>query len=345
LYYESLPQSNNVGRAVPIGLERTFAILKVESANVATSLPGCRLCGASTRPAMDKDSFSIVRCERCEFMFAIVPPAINTENIYSDDQFFFSPEVRDGERSDTWYDVLWRLKRPFYLARLSRIANFQKPGRILDIGCAAGYMLDAARQLGWEIAGVEPSPSMRERTRAKLNCTVYESLDEAAAVTGQRFDCIMMFEVIEHLEDPIAVMKKISELLVPGGLIALSTPNCQSPGAIAGLPLNIWFAPPAHISYFGPTTLVSCLRQAGFDPLVLDGLEGFCRVLAGDILLPRWLTTILGPMRRGKRLRPHGAIGKLLVKLYASRLNLYQRRTPAGVSRSDILEFYARRAD
>src|ERR1700694_4528996 len=80
LYYESLPQSNNVGRAVSIGLERTFAILKVESANVAPSLPGCRLCGASTRPAMDKDSFSIVRCERCEFIFAIVPPALNTEN-------------------------------------------------------------------------------------------------------------------------------------------------------------------------------------------------------------------------------------------------------------------------
>jgi SAM-dependent methyltransferase len=276
-------------------------------------------------------------------MFAIVPPATKTENIYTDDEFFFSPETRDPPPGESWYDVLWRRKQPFYLARLRRIGNFQKPGRMLDIGCAAGYMLDAARQQGWDITGVEPSPTMRQRTRAGLNCTVYESLDEAIAAGGKRFECVMMFEVIEHLEYPIAVMRKIRELLVPGGLLALSTPNCESPGAIAGLPLDIWFAPPAHISYFGPTTLVSCLSQAGFDLLALEGLEGFCRVLAGDILLPRWVTAVLGPLRRGKRLRPHGAIGKLLVKLYAGRLSLYQRRTPAGVARSDILELYARR--
>jgi SAM-dependent methyltransferase len=294
---------------------------------------------------MEKDSFSIVRCDRCGFMFALVPAATDTEKIYTDDEFFFSPETRDHAPGDSWYDLLWQRKRPLYLARLRRIGNFQKPGRMLDIGCAAGYMLAAARQLGWEIAGVEPSPAMRQRTRTSLDCAVYESLDQAIAAGVERFDCVMLFEVIEHLDDPIAVMRKIRELLVPGGLLALSTPNCESPGAIAGLPLDIWFAPPAHISYFGPTTLVSCLSQAGFDLLALEGLEGFCRVLAGDILLPRWVTSVLGPLRRGKRLRPHGAIGKLLVKLYAGRLKLYQRRTSASVARSDILELYARRAE
>jgi SAM-dependent methyltransferase len=318
--------------------------LKIESANDATAdtSVGCRLCRGPTHPAMEKGSFAIVRCERCAFMFAVVPPATNTATIYTDDQFFFSPEAPAHAPNDSWYDVLWLRKQPFYLARLRRICNFQKPGRMLDIGCAAGYMLDAARQMGWEIAGVEPSPSMRERTRTKLNCTVYESLDEAAAA-GERFDCVMLFEVIEHLEDPISLMRKIRELLVPGGLIALSTPNCESPGAIAGLPLDIWFAPPAHISYFGPMTLVSCLRQAGFEQLTLEGLEGFCSVLDGDIMLPRWVKSILSPLRRGKRVRPHGVIGNLLVKLYAGRLDLYQRRTPAGVARSDILELYARR--
>ena len=313
-------------------------------AAAGTAPRGCRLCGGTARPAMEKDSFSIVRCDRCGFMFAIVPPATNTENIYTEDEFFFSPEERKQTRGDSWYDVLWQRKKPFYFSRLRRIGDFQKPGRMLDIGCAAGYMLDAARRLGWEIAGVEPSPAMRERARTDLRCTVYESLDEAIAAGSQRYECVMMFEVIEHLEDPIAVMRRVRELVVSGGLIALSTPNCESPSAPAGLPLDIWFAPPAHISYFGPKTLDSCMRQAGFDELAIEGLEGFCRVLAGDIMLPRWVTTVLGPLRRGKRTRPHGAIGKLLVKRYAGRLDLYQRRTPAGVARSDILEFYARRS-
>jgi SAM-dependent methyltransferase len=305
----------------------------------------CRLCHGLAHHAMEKDSFSIMRCDRCGFMFAIVPPATNTQSIYTEDAFFFSPEDRNRAHSDSWYDVLWQRKKPFYFSRLRRIGDFKKPGRMLDIGCAAGYMLDAARGLGWEVAGVEPSPAMRERTRKELKCRVYESLDEALAAGSQRYECVMMFEVIEHLEDPIAAMRKVRELLVPGGLIALSTPNCESPGAPAGLPLDIWFAPPAHVSYFGARTLVSCMRQAGFDELAIEGLEGFCRVLAGDIMLPRWIITVLGPMRRGKRMRPHGAIGKLLAGVYTGRLDLYQRATPEGVARSDILELYARRSD
>lgn len=311
----------------------------------SSARPACRLCGGPALHAMEKNSFSIVRCDRCGFMFAIVPPTSNTESIYTEDEFFFSREDRNRTRDDSWYEVLWHRKKPFYFSRLRRIGDFKKPGRMLDIGCAAGYMLDAARRLGWEIAGVEPSPMMRERARGELKCMVYESLDEAIAAGGRRYECVMMFEVIEHLEDPIAVMRKVRELLVPGGVIALSTPNCESPRAPAALPLDIWFAPPAHISYFGARTLVSCMRQAGFDELAIEGVEGFCRVLAGDIMLPRWVTAVLGPMRRGKRMRPHGAIGKLLVKAYAGRLDLYQRRTPAGVARSDILEFYARRSD
>jgi SAM-dependent methyltransferase len=312
------------------------------SAALATS-PGCRLCGGPVRLAMEKDSFSIVQCDRCGFMFALVPPATKTEDIYTEDEFFFSPEDRQRTKSDSWYDVLWQRKKPFYFSRLQRIGNFQTPRKMLDIGCAAGYMLDAARKLGWEIEGVEPSPAMRQRTRNDLQCTVYESLDEALAAGGPRFDCVMMFEVIEHLEDPIEVMRKVRELIVPGGLIALSTPNCEVPGARAGLPLDIWFAPPAHVSYFGPKTLVSCMREAGFEELAVEGIEGFCRVLAGDILLPPWVNAVLGPFRRGKRIRPHGAIGKLLVRQYTGRLDLYQRKTPAGVARSDILELYARR--
>src|SRR5579863_8907078 len=87
-YYESSPRSNNVSLTL-----RRNSRLKIELTNDATrgtSIPRCRLCGGCARPAMQKDSFSIVRCDRCGFMFAMVPAATDTEKIYTDDEFFFS---------------------------------------------------------------------------------------------------------------------------------------------------------------------------------------------------------------------------------------------------------------
>jgi SAM-dependent methyltransferase len=309
----------------------------------AASLPACRLCGGACDHAMDKNSFAIVRCTRCGFMFAIVPEAASTANIYTEDEFFFAG--RDAERANgrSWYDVLWQRKRPFYLARLKRIGEMQRPGRMLDIGCAAGYMMRAARGLGWEVAGVEPSPAMRRRAHEQHGLTVYESLDEARA-TRQVFDCVMMFEVIEHLEDPVAVMRRVRELVAPGGLVALSTPNCAASHAAAGRPLDIWFVPPAHVSYFSAATLADCLQRAGFAPVALEGLTGYGQVLAGEIMIPRWLMRALGPLRRGKRLVPHGALGKLIKYVYTGRLDLYQRSGTKQLADADILELYARPA-
>ncbi len=304
--------------------------------------PPCRLCDGATAFAMTRRGFAIARCASCGFAFAPAVGAADAARLYAEDDFFFAGKPEAAKHS--WYDVLWARKRLFYLARLDRIAAFGRPARVLDIGCAGGYLMRAARARGWLVEGVEPSPAMRERTRAGLGCPVYESVEEARA-SGARFDCVMMFEVIEHLENPIAALRAVRELLNPNGLLALSTPNCDAPGALAGEPLDIWFVPPIHVSFFNHATLVRCVGQAGFTPLASAGLEGFAGVLAGEVRLPRWLSAALAPLRRGKRLLPHGAIGKWIERRYAGRLGLYQRRDPAGIARADVLELYARRVD
>jgi SAM-dependent methyltransferase len=155
-----------------------------------------------------------------------------------------------------------------------------------------------------------------------------------------------MFEVIEHVEDPLSVMREVSDLLKPGGMLALSTPNCDCPEALGNRAVNVWFIPPEHISYFGPRTIRDCLKRVSLDILEIDALEGVWRALAGDTSFPPWLTRFLRMWRKNKRrLRPGGFIGKILKRAYSpgARPQLYQRRHPADLGRAEVLEIYARK--
>jgi 2-polyprenyl-3-methyl-5-hydroxy-6-metoxy-1,4-benzoquinol methylase len=304
---------------------------------MAEKLLDCKLCAGKTAHLMERDSYPIVRCQSCGFMFAILPNGFDPAAIYND-AYFTGGEGYGFED----YDGLWdRCLARFYLPRLRRIANFQKSGRLLDVGCAGGQFLAAAKRQSWQVSGVEPAPTMRLRTAQSVGCRVYESIEEALA-SGEKFDCISMFEVIEHLSDPLITIRKVVRLLGPGGLLTVSTPNCEAPNAIPGVPFNLWFRPPMHISYFGPKTLSDCLRSAELRTLALDGLEHYCEAMVGEIALPRWIGLLLGPFRQGKRLRPHGLIGKLLKQAYENRLSLYQRSKVADVNQCDVLEIYAR---
>ncbi len=298
-----------------------------------TAPPSCKLCGASTRAHFARNSFPVLRCDGCGFMFARRLDGQSALALYNDERYL------RWERYRGW----WEKVEPFYLRRLERIAALApQAGSLLDVGCAEGYFLRHARTRGFQVAGVDVSEKMRRRAEQIAGCPVYASLAEVLGL-GLRFDCVTMFEVIEHLEEPLGAMREVARLLSPSGLLALSTPNCQSPQAPSGAPMDIWFIAPLHISYFGRQTLADCLVGAGLEVVALEGLSGFCAVMAGDAALPRWLERWLRPLRRGKRLRPGGLLGDLMRRAYRGRLDICHRSHPGDLETVDILEAYARK--
>jgi SAM-dependent methyltransferase len=302
-------------------------------------MPQCKLCGQATDPYITRNSYQIVRCRQCGFMFSLLPQEYSAEELYADDSYF--------ERTNERGEPLWRqgiTLSSLYLPRLRRIAGFQSPGRLLDVGCGAGDFLAAAQRLGWRVAGVELSPTMRQMAANAVGCPVYGSIEELMA-RGDRFECVTIFEVIEHTADPFSVMRQINSLIKPGGIIALSTPNCECREALDNDPLNLWFNPPEHISYFGPRSLQLCLEHTGLRLLALEGLEGYWRAVAGDTALPRWIAALLGPFRKGKRMRPGGLLGRILKARYdpSARIDLYRRPAGSPLAGLDVLEAYARK--
>ena len=288
---------------------------------------------------MVRNGFEILRCDNCSFMFAQLPGAIDVNALYTDDAYWNGSAEYGCD-----YEQYWDLVGHAYLARLKRLRALvrpfaPKPPRMLEIGSAAGYFLEAASEAGWDAVGVEIGDSMRKRAAALTGRPVYASIEEAAS-GGARFDCIAMFEVIEHLAEPLTMLKRLHELLVPGGILALATPNFDCDLARERPEEFAPFSPPAHLCFFGQRTLHVILEKTGFRPLLTLG--SYASQPTDRIPIPGPIAAMLRPLRRGKRLRPHGLLGRIL-RFYLRRRAVDLRRHPEDARWAETLEIYARR--
>jgi SAM-dependent methyltransferase len=146
-------------------------------------------------------------------------------------------------------------------------AAAKPPGRrVLDVGAAGGSFLAVARERGYEPRGCEPSAWMsafaREHYALELHPgTIFDMPGPAGSV-----DLLTLWDVIEHTPDPRAVLERAHQLLVPGGVLAMSYPDYGS--LAARLMGRSWvFLLTVHLYYFDPRTMGELVRRAGFSPL------------------------------------------------------------------------------
>jgi SAM-dependent methyltransferase len=135
-------------------------------------------------------------------------------------------------------------------------------GRYLDVGCGSGAGLGVARALGWQVTGIEVDESAAQKARRFTDVQLVGNVLEAP-LAAARFDVITAFHVLEHVVDPIAVVRRMVDWLAPGGLLVVEVPNAGGLGAAlfgrawSGLEL------PRHLSQFTPETLERTVRTAG----------------------------------------------------------------------------------
>ncbi len=159
--------------------------------------------------------------------------------------------------------------------------------KLLDVGCYTGVFLERARRRGWEVAGVEPSRWAAEVARRR-GFPVFNGLlkETASAPTGpeaQSFDVITVWDVIEHFTDPMAEVRRLEQLLKPGGLLALSTMDVESGFARVLGPRWPWFMR-MHLYYFSPDTLRAMLARCG---LVVIRVRRHRRIVSARYLLEK----------------------------------------------------------
>jgi SAM-dependent methyltransferase len=109
-----------------------------------------------------------------------------------------------------------------YLAILRRHGG---AGRLLDIGCAHGFFLVAARRAGFEVSGVEPNPGMAGYAREILGLDVLEGTLQAVDLGGRTWDVVTFTDSLEYLPEPVAALRRVVAHLSPGGLLFAKVPN------------------------------------------------------------------------------------------------------------------------
>jgi SAM-dependent methyltransferase len=149
---------------------------------------------------------------------------------------------------------------------LDQIGEYAPNGRLLDVGCGHGLLLDEARRRGYEVEGLELSEHAAAHARDGLGLTVHaRTLDGLVADPDPpRYAAIVLADVIEHLDDPRKAVDNCAALLQPGGVLCLVTPDPGSRTArLAGA--GWWGYLPAHTYLLPRRTLRELLERRGLD--------------------------------------------------------------------------------
>jgi SAM-dependent methyltransferase len=151
------------------------------------------------------------------------------------------------------------------------------PGAIFDVGCGDGHFLEAAKNRGFQVVGVDFDAKAlevaRKRGLERLYCGSIDSVAPRIEETAERYDFVTFFEVLEHQIEPNEFIRTAARLLRPGGMIAGSVPNrnCFRTGAF-----EIADRPPYHFTRWSDKALRAFLDRHGFrDVIVMDVAFGY----------------------------------------------------------------------
>jgi 2-polyprenyl-3-methyl-5-hydroxy-6-metoxy-1,4-benzoquinol methylase len=264
----------------------------------------CILCGSSRRAVMhEKAPYQIVRCADCGLVYTL--PRLSSEalrEMYQSD-YWRSDAAKDFGYTDYVADEPLYVKT--FRMRGDLVARHRPPpARLLDVGCAAGFALTALRERGYDVRGVELSRPMAELARRRLgdDAAVHCGVLEESLFGGAKFDVITMFDVVEHVEDPVALLATARRMLSPGGVVVFETQNVAS--RFARLMGVRWqhYKFQEHLWHFDPKTMRVLLAKAGLELVEWSPRRGgkhvslrFLVERAGRV--HPLLSTLLAPLR------------------------------------------------
>ncbi len=214
----------------------------------------------AARDYITGDEFEIWRCERCGLARTCPEPPPERAADYYPSAYYGTSAAR---RFPGTVEALQR----FLYARRARAGErlAGAPGRVLDVGCGRGFLLEAFRRRGWTVQGTELDERSATYAREVLGLPV-ETLPVASwPWPDGHFDAVAVWHVLEHLSSPADLLERARRLLRPGGVLLVGVPNFASPEA--RLARGAWFHAdvPRHLAHFTPEWLDRALDASGLD--------------------------------------------------------------------------------
>jgi SAM-dependent methyltransferase len=199
----------------------------------------------------------ILRCLTCRLAFLKeTPTAEDLLKLYSD----VEDPLYEKEEAARWmtFDA--------HLAGVESIIGPAGGRSLLDVGAYTGVAVEVACKRGWQAIGVEPSRWAVESGQRRGRRLVLGPLTRQALNPLGPFDVATLWDVIEHVADPVAVLTTVHKQLKPGGYVVVHTMDVDSMFARLAGRRWPWYMD-MHLFYFSPSTLSRLLRTAGFSPI------------------------------------------------------------------------------
>lgn len=230
----------------------------------------CPLCSGRIVPAftctdffVTREKFDLSKCTECGFIFTQDHPSESEAGKYYESDEYIS----HSDTSKGIINKVYRLARDLMLKRkrslVKKVTGLSK-GSLLDIGCGTGHFANEMKQSGWQVKGIEISEKARAFASDHFGLEVL-SPSSINGIERKSLDCITLWHVLEHFNDPSEYMKNISELLRPEGRCVIALPNCSSYDATHYRKYWAAWDVPRHLWHFTPETFRLFCEKSGFE--------------------------------------------------------------------------------
>lgn len=224
--------------------------------------------GESPLPYVNSEQWIFVRCDDCSTRFhrrILAPEWI--EKCYSDwvtqeamEKFLASENTPDKHFDKARQHISHVLR----LEKLTRGIREGDAVRVLDFGCGWGDFLAMCARFGFDGYGIDFSPDRRKQGQVSIFPDIQDMRSELDGGGSGFFHVATLFEVLEHLAEPLEVLKSLSDLILPGGILILETPDCTGVEGIRSLRDYRAIHPLSHINAFTPRSMRQIAESAGF---------------------------------------------------------------------------------
>jgi SAM-dependent methyltransferase len=219
----------------------------------------CVSCGAGGASFLfEKSGYRLNRCPSCDLVFVWpLPSPADLARLY-DWAYFQKPA---GEAGHGYVD--YHRDHPLWGWVLDALPA--RPGRLLDLGCAAGYFLDEARSRSWSPCGVDWAVDALRAARSRGHPVLAADAARGLPFASGAFEAVSLWDVIEHVTDLHAFLAEAVRVLAPGGALLVNTPNVRALTARRDLSAWSLMKPPEHLSYFHRESLAALLSRHGLE--------------------------------------------------------------------------------
>ncbi|MBI3192851.1 MAG: class I SAM-dependent methyltransferase [Ignavibacteriae bacterium] len=234
----------------------------------------CRICDAQQLRQIpfgynfNSKWFSALECNECGIIFLDPQPTADEfKQMYSHE--YFEGDFRCGHAGSYFDDAVTESLEDNSL--LQRFRKLKPAGKFLEVGCAGGAFLNAAKKVGYEVYGVEFSNDAAELARTKYGLEVVVGDVHDAKFPDNMFDVIFLGDVLEHLPNPLASVKELHRILAPKGVVIFECPTQTNTifsrvGFLLYSMLNKRATvnmPPYHVFEYRPNSMTNLINKCG----------------------------------------------------------------------------------